>query len=67
MHLAQCLACGKCTVRLAEIAFALGVGRKVSFCLVRVEAMEVEERVLEREVWRQTPSRFHSSMQVPAP
>lgn len=67
MRPAQSLARGKCIKKLAEIAFALGFGRKVSFCLVVVEAMGVEERVLEREVWRQTSSRSYSSMKVSAP
>ena len=65
MHPRQCLAHGKCAMKLAEVAFAVGFGRKVSFCWVGF--MGVEERVLEREVWRPTSSWSHPSVKVSAP
>lgn len=51
MHLAQCLAHNKYTAKLAETGFAV---KGVGVTLVGVEATEVEGRVREREVWRQT-------------
>lgn len=61
------MAHGECAVKLAEMALAVGFGRKVSFCWVGVEAMGVEERVLERGVWRPTSSWSRSSVKVSVP
>lgn len=61
------MAHGEYAVKLAEMALAVGCGRKVSFCWVGVEAMGVEERVLERGVWRPTSSWSRSSGKVSVP
>lgn len=50
------LAHSKCTVKSAEVACAKGVGMKGVGISLGVEVTGVEERVLERDVWRQTSS-----------
>lgn len=62
------LAHSKFTIKLAEFAFVQEVGMKgVGISLVGVEATGLEERVPEREVWRQTSLGSHSSMKGSAP
>lgn len=50
--LAQCLAHSKCIIKVAVIAFAMGVGMKGE----GISLVGVEGRTLEREVWRPTSS-----------
>lgn len=50
--LAQCLAHSKCIIKVAEIAFAMGLGMKGE----GISLVGVEGRTLEREVWRPTSS-----------
>lgn len=53
----QCLAHTKCSIMVAEIAFALRDGMRVGgIGLLGVETTEMEGRALGRQIWKQTSS-----------